>query len=163
MGRAPPSRPCPHKPLAPHAPLYPHPQVRAQNLQELVYKQGSAGITKASVSITFHNDDPANGPSGYEDKELITVTRQVGQRGRRRGGDRGGAGAGGSALSCNAAGSPARHLAAAMCSDAGREGCSGSSTTAAPSRAATRWARYTQIVIGGRDKYLINGHQAQQG
>lgn len=52
-------------------------QVRAQSLQELVYKQGSAGITKASVSITFHNDDPANGPSGYEDKELITVTRQV--------------------------------------------------------------------------------------
>ena len=52
-------------------------QVRCQNLQELVYKQGSAGITKASVSITFHNDDPANGPSGYEDKEYITVTRQV--------------------------------------------------------------------------------------
>ncbi|GBF88023.1 structural maintenance of chromosomes 2-like [Raphidocelis subcapitata] len=70
-------------------------QVRAGSLQELVYKQGSAGITKASVSITFHNDDPANGPSGYEDKELITVTRQ--------------------------------------------------------------------IVIGGRDKYLINGHAAQQG
>lgn len=58
-------------------PHSPPPQVRAQSLQELVYKQGSAGITKASVSITFHNDDPANGPSGYEDKELITVTRQV--------------------------------------------------------------------------------------
>ena len=56
----------------------PGPQVRAQTLQELVYKQGSAGITKASVSITFHNNDPANSPSGYEDKELITVTRQVG-------------------------------------------------------------------------------------
>jgi structural maintenance of chromosome 2 len=53
-------------------------QVRCQNLQELVYKQGSAGITKASVSIVFANDDPANGPSGYEDKETITVTRQVG-------------------------------------------------------------------------------------
>lgn len=53
-------------------------QVRAQNLQELVYKQGSAGITKATVSIVFHNNDPANGPSGYEDKEYITVTRQVG-------------------------------------------------------------------------------------
>jgi hypothetical protein len=54
-----------------------HVQVRAQNLQELVYKQGSAGITKATVSIVFHNNDPANGPSGYEDKEYITVTRQV--------------------------------------------------------------------------------------
>jgi hypothetical protein len=46
-------------------------------LQELVYKQGSAGITKATVSIVFHNNEPANGPSGYEDKEYITVTRQV--------------------------------------------------------------------------------------
>lgn len=53
-------------------------QVRAQTLQELVYKQGSAGITKATVSIVFHNDDPKNGPSGYDDKEYITVTRQVG-------------------------------------------------------------------------------------
>lgn len=51
--------------------------MRAQNLQELVYKQGSAGITKATVSIVFHNNDPHNGPSGYEDKEYITVTRQV--------------------------------------------------------------------------------------
>lgn len=61
--------------LRPHAQ---HVQVRAQNLQELVYKQGSAGITKASVSIVFHNNDPSNSPSGYEDKEFITVTRQVG-------------------------------------------------------------------------------------
>jgi hypothetical protein len=55
-----------------------HAQVRAQSLQELVYKQGTAGITKATVSIVFANDDPKNGPSGYEDKEFITVTRQVG-------------------------------------------------------------------------------------
>jgi structural maintenance of chromosome 2 len=47
------------------------------------------------VSIVFANDDPATGPAGYEERELITVTRQV--------------------------------------------------------------------VIGGRDKYLINGHAAQQG
>jgi hypothetical protein len=60
-----------------HAP-HPHPpQVRAGSLQELVYKQGAAGINKATVSIVFHNDDPKNGPSGYEDKETITVTRQV--------------------------------------------------------------------------------------
>lgn len=55
-------------------------QVRATNLQELVYKQGQAGISKATVSITFHNDDPENGPSGYEDKEYITITRQVGRK-----------------------------------------------------------------------------------
>ena len=52
-------------------------QVRVQTLQELVYKQGSAGITKAAVSVVFHNDKPQNSPSGYEDKEYITVTRQV--------------------------------------------------------------------------------------
>ena len=52
-------------------------QVRATSLQELVYKQGQAGVTKASVSITFHNNDPKTGPTGYEDKEYITVTRQV--------------------------------------------------------------------------------------
>lgn len=52
-------------------------QVRAASLQELVYKQGQAGVTKATVSITFHNNDPKNGPAGYEDKEFIAVTRQV--------------------------------------------------------------------------------------
>jgi hypothetical protein len=84
------TRPLPNPPSTPQ-----QQQVRAGSLQELVYKQGSAGVTRATVSIVFHNDDPATGPAGYEEKELITVTRQV--------------------------------------------------------------------VIGGRDKYLINGHAAQQG
>lgn len=52
-------------------------QVRAANLQELVYKQGQAGVTKATVSVTWHNNHPETGPAGYEDKEYITVTRQV--------------------------------------------------------------------------------------
>lgn len=52
-------------------------QVRAGNLQDLVYKQGQAGIAKASVSITFDNSDKKNSPVGYEDKDKITVTRQV--------------------------------------------------------------------------------------
>lgn len=30
---------------------------RVTNLQELVYKQGQAGITKASVTITFDNSE----------------------------------------------------------------------------------------------------------
>eukprot|EP00798_Chlamydomonas_sp_ICE-L_P014592 gene14592-20642_t len=58
--------------------------VRAANLQELVYKQGQAGITKATVSIVWHNDNPATGPSGYEDKEYITITRQVVIGGRNK-------------------------------------------------------------------------------
>ena len=52
-------------------------QVRVSNLQELVYKQGQAGITKATVSITFDNADKARSPVGYEDQDEITVTRQV--------------------------------------------------------------------------------------
>ncbi|XWS51591.1 hypothetical protein CRYUN_Cryun12cG0189900 [Craigia yunnanensis] len=51
-------------------------QVRAANLQELVYKQGQAGITKATVSIIFDNSDRSRSPLGYEDHSEITVTRQ---------------------------------------------------------------------------------------
>ncbi|RWW64574.1 hypothetical protein BHE74_00028179 [Ensete ventricosum] len=52
-------------------------QVRATNLQELVYKQGQAGITKATVSIVFDNSDRSRSPLGYEDCPEITVTRQL--------------------------------------------------------------------------------------
>jgi structural maintenance of chromosome 2 len=52
-------------------------QVRASNLQDLVYKQGQAGVTKATVSIVFNNNDPKQSPIGYEHCEIITVTRQV--------------------------------------------------------------------------------------
>lgn len=52
-------------------------QVRVSSLQELVYKQGQAGITKASVSVEFNNADKASSPVGYEHHDRITVTRQV--------------------------------------------------------------------------------------
>ena len=52
-------------------------QVRASNLQELVYKQGQAGITKATVSVVFDNSDRSRSPLGYQDCPEITVTRQV--------------------------------------------------------------------------------------
>uniref|UniRef100_A0A5F9CXR5 Structural maintenance of chromosomes 2 n=1 Tax=Oryctolagus cuniculus TaxID=9986 RepID=A0A5F9CXR5_RABIT len=51
-------------------------QVRASNLQDLVYKNGQAGITKASVSITFDNSDKKQSPLGFEVHDEITVTRQ---------------------------------------------------------------------------------------
>ncbi|KAL4236668.1 Structural maintenance of chromosomes protein 2 [Mactra antiquata] len=51
--------------------------VRATNLQELVYKNGQAGITKATVSITFDNLDKKQSPLGYEQYDEITITRQV--------------------------------------------------------------------------------------
>ncbi|KAL3533993.1 hypothetical protein ACH5RR_007514 [Cinchona calisaya] len=59
-------------------------QVRASNLQELVYKQGQAGITKATVSIVFDNSDPSRCPLGYEDCFEITITRQIVVGGRNK-------------------------------------------------------------------------------
>jgi structural maintenance of chromosome 2 len=54
-------------------------QVRAGNLSELVYKQGQAGVNKATVTIVFNNEDPNACPVGYEsvDCPQVTVTRQV--------------------------------------------------------------------------------------
>ncbi|KAI8032234.1 Structural maintenance of chromosomes protein 2-1 [Camellia lanceoleosa] len=59
-------------------------QVRASNLQELVYKQGQAGITKATVSVVFDNSDRNRSPLGYEDCSEITVTRQIVVGGRNK-------------------------------------------------------------------------------
>ena len=52
-------------------------QVRAGNLSELVYKQGQAGVNKATVTIVFNNEDSSNSPVGFEQCSEITVTRQV--------------------------------------------------------------------------------------
>lgn len=52
--------------------------MRVQNLQELIYKRGQAGITKASVTIVFDNSDRMLSPVGLENCKQITVTRQVG-------------------------------------------------------------------------------------
>ena len=52
-------------------------QVRAGNLSELVYKQGQAGVNKATVTIVFNNQDAENSPVGYEQCPEVTVTRQV--------------------------------------------------------------------------------------
>ena len=57
-----------------------HLQVRATNLQELVYKNGQAGVTKATVTITFDNTDKKQSPIGYEHYNEVTITRQVSKR-----------------------------------------------------------------------------------
>lgn len=54
-----------------------YPQVRASALQDLVYKNGQAGITKATVTIVFDNTNAAQCPQGYEKCREISVTRQV--------------------------------------------------------------------------------------
>lgn len=51
--------------------------VRVSNLKQLVYKQGQAGVTKASVSVVFDNRDKSGSPLGYEAADEITVTRQI--------------------------------------------------------------------------------------
>jgi len=51
--------------------------VRAQNLQDLIYKRGQAGVTKASVTIVFDNKDTRKSPIGFEEYAKISVTRQV--------------------------------------------------------------------------------------
>jgi len=52
-------------------------QVRAGNLSELVYKQGQAGVSKATVTVVFNNEDSRQSPVGYEQCTEVTVTRQV--------------------------------------------------------------------------------------
>ncbi|KAF3922779.1 hypothetical protein AA313_de0201094 [Arthrobotrys entomopaga] len=51
--------------------------VRAQNLQDLIYKRGQAGVTKASVTIVFDNNDKTKSPIGFEEYAQISVTRQI--------------------------------------------------------------------------------------
>lgn len=51
--------------------------VRASNLQDLIYKRGQAGVTKASVTIVFDNTDASKSPIGFETVPKISVTRQI--------------------------------------------------------------------------------------
>ncbi|KAF1913158.1 RecF/RecN/SMC [Ampelomyces quisqualis] len=51
--------------------------VRAQNLQDLIYQRGQAGVTKASVTIVFDNRDKSKSPVTFEDRAQISVTRQI--------------------------------------------------------------------------------------
>ncbi|EIW52907.1 condensin complex subunit SMC2 [Trametes versicolor FP-101664 SS1] len=51
--------------------------MRAQNQQDLIYKRGQAGVTKASVTIVFDNSDRATSPVGFEGYAQLTVTRQI--------------------------------------------------------------------------------------
>ena len=51
--------------------------VRAQNLQDLIYKRGQAGVTKASVTIVFDNSETLKSPIGFETFPKISVTRQI--------------------------------------------------------------------------------------
>ena len=51
--------------------------VRVNNLRELIYKNGQAGVTKAVVTIEFDNTDQNQSPTGYENDKLITLRKEV--------------------------------------------------------------------------------------
>jgi structural maintenance of chromosome 2 len=89
-------------------------QVRVSNLQQLVYKQGQAGVTKASVTLVFNNEDKERSPIGYQQFNTITITRQV--------------------------------IDSCRCRVQMRVGV---------------LIAVQKVVIGGRNKYLINGHNAR--
>ena len=59
-------------------------QVRVSRLEELVFKCGQAGISKASVTVRFNNMDKARSPKGYENHDKFTICRQVVIGGRNR-------------------------------------------------------------------------------
>lgn len=59
-------------------------QVRANSMQDLIYKSGQAGINKAVVSIIFDNTNPAQSPPGFENVDEITVTRQIALGGKNK-------------------------------------------------------------------------------
>ncbi|VWU49738.1 chromosome segregation protein, putative [Hepatocystis sp. ex Piliocolobus tephrosceles] len=59
--------------------------IRVNRLDELIYKQGQAGITKGSVTIKFNNEyKPSPLQDPYRDMKYITITRQIVLGGRNR-------------------------------------------------------------------------------
>lgn len=55
---------------------------RVENLKGLIYKQGQAGVDRASVTLVFENTDSSQSPIGYEHMEQISVCRQIGVGGK---------------------------------------------------------------------------------
>ena len=51
--------------------------IRAEKMQDLVYKGGNAGVTKARVQLKFDNRNKEFSPSGYDNFDEITVSRSI--------------------------------------------------------------------------------------
>ena len=52
-------------------------QVRVSQLSELVYKNGQAGVSSATVTLTFDNSDVSTSPVGYSEYSELSISRQV--------------------------------------------------------------------------------------
>ncbi|CAG9329662.1 unnamed protein product [Blepharisma stoltei] len=51
--------------------------VRVSNLQELIYKNGQAGVTRANVTILFDNTDKERSYEAYKKCDQISVRREI--------------------------------------------------------------------------------------
>ena len=51
--------------------------VRVSNLQELIYKRGNAGVTRASVTFTFDNSDKKRSPPQLVASDRVIICRIV--------------------------------------------------------------------------------------
>ncbi len=51
--------------------------MRVSNLQELIYKQGNAGVTKASVTIVFDNTNKKTSPPTMMSEDKIVISRSI--------------------------------------------------------------------------------------
>jgi structural maintenance of chromosome 2 len=51
--------------------------IRAEKMQDLVYKGGNSGVTKAMVTLKFDNSNKEFSPAGYERSDTITVSRSI--------------------------------------------------------------------------------------
>eukprot|EP00759_Apiculatamorpha_spiralis_P004587 PhF_6_TR12653/c0_g1_i1/m.20106/K06674/SMC2; structural maintenance of chromosome 2 len=61
-------------------------KVRAEDTRDLIYKNGNAGIQRASVTLEFLNNDPSTAPPGYPPNEYpeISIARQIMTGGRQK-------------------------------------------------------------------------------
>ncbi|CCF73059.1 structural maintenance of chromosome 2 [Babesia microti strain RI] len=60
-------------------------RMRANKLDDLIYKQGQAGVTKATVTLIFNNKSAFSPlPEPYKNMPELTVTRQIAMGGRNR-------------------------------------------------------------------------------
>ena len=51
-------------------------KARVERQEELIFKNGKAGIVRAAVTIVFDNSDLTSAPDGHTEPE-ITITRQI--------------------------------------------------------------------------------------
>jgi len=58
--------------------------VRATSMQDLVYKNGKSGITKAIVTLIFNNRVKSKAPSGYQAYDEIKVSREINVGGKSK-------------------------------------------------------------------------------